>query len=507
MVVLMIVIVTQVISMPNMAYRGDVTAVRAEALELLDTGKLGISYDLKPKLGIAGTMNRGQYYYENDAKKRFFSKYGILYTLLYLPPLYFDKSRVDQTNFFTVTDSLQFYLNVYNILLTLLIALYLYRIISFYTSNLFAKASFLLISFYTTFLWHYLRAPGLDIFQIVGFTAFIYHSLRFLRAGDAVRSGTRGPWWHLLAAITFACSLLLMKTFFAILFIVLYLFAFSVDSHQRIFYLQIYNNLRHWWRRYTLFLVLPSLLAIAIFLSVNDYKFGSPFNTGYGQWLNSQGLKQDRFALTLFPDGFSGFMLKTGNSNLWIHYPLMIFALIGLPNFIRRCRLDAGFIYFIVLIHFLTFCCFSSFSGEWCYGPRYLINILLIASIPIVDTWTIIWHWASRIARFLSLGFISAVLLWSLQMQINMNSLEYFTWYFVSGLYEQFKNPQIDRYFKKTHRGLIHGDLIAWRNSKRPFYPTIVVMQLLPPNQKGVLQEIEGNLLEMTKPNYYFFDK
>ena len=261
--------------MPGMLYPGDNFVPRAEAANLLTTGHLAFSYDQKSLLGDLGSPShpRGQYFFEDDATQTFHSKYGIAYTLLYLPPLLLEWAWTGRMELVDVSQTLLVILNLCNLFIALAVATYLYKIISFYTVDWRVRIGFVLASIYTTFLWHYLRAPTLEIFLIAGFVGFTYHALSFLRSDRASMSPEQPGWVHLAVAVAFAGLLLLMKPLFALLFVALWLFAWSsgpaklslIDRFMR-------NGSDRRWK-YLVHLVVPSCVAMALFLLANHVKF------------------------------------------------------------------------------------------------------------------------------------------------------------------------------------------------------------------------------------------
>jgi hypothetical protein len=117
---------------------------------------------------------RGQYLFENDAKQRFYPKYGIAYTMPYIPLMEAKRLWTGKIEWLVSTQSLLVFLNIYNVLLTLAVAIYLYFIVGLYAESIWARIGFILAIFYATYVWHYLRAPSLDIFQIVAFVGPLF---------------------------------------------------------------------------------------------------------------------------------------------------------------------------------------------------------------------------------------------------------------------------------------------------------------------------------------------
>ena len=70
-------------------------------------------------------------------------------------------------------------------------------------------------------------------------------------------------------------------------------------------------------------------------LGSNAYRFGSPFNIGYTQWVK----ENDLFTANILP-ALRGFFFSKQRS-IFLNFPLMIFALPGWPAFSKQHRFDA----------------------------------------------------------------------------------------------------------------------------------------------------------------------
>ena len=93
----------------------------------------------------------------------------------------------------------------------------------------------------------------------------------------------------------------------------------------------------------------------------------------------------------------------------------------------------------------------------------------------------------------------------SAQMQIHMNSLEYFTYHNLEAAFSGFKDERIDRYFKeKWHRGTIHRDLMDHARGKAAFPPLIVTAYITAPDNSALIQKLEYRLAELASLNYLF---
>ena len=270
---LLAIAILHIWSMPALHYPGDNFAIRAEAAYLIETGELGIPYERKAEL--QGFLSeRGQYFFDNEARQRYFSKYGIGYTLLYLPPLLAERLASGELSLHCSTDSQLVFLNLYGVALTLVLAAYLYLLVSLYTKVTVLRVGFVLASIYTTFLWHYLRSPTTEIYHLVTFLGFVYHAVRFIEKDR--KPGTPRRWGHLLAATLFAGYSALIKASFVLFFIPLWALAFVVGDEPSLVK-RVVGNITRDWRRYALCLALPSVVAAVLFLGANITRCGSPF--------------------------------------------------------------------------------------------------------------------------------------------------------------------------------------------------------------------------------------
>ena len=79
------VVFVNFLTMPSEEYAGDATSVRIATVTLINTGKWAVPADRASTFG-----ERGAYFYQN-ASGNWYSKYGILNMLLYVPILQLQK--------------------------------------------------------------------------------------------------------------------------------------------------------------------------------------------------------------------------------------------------------------------------------------------------------------------------------------------------------------------------------------------------------------------------------
>jgi hypothetical protein len=350
-------------------------------------------------------------------------------------------------------------------------------------------------------------------------------------------------------AVCFVGILLSLKLFFGLLFIVIGALATTVPGwgSLRHSFKRAFRNLSEFKRQYLIYLILPSFLFIGFVLAVNHYKFGSIFQTGYGQWLPGENktpatgtgkekmhapdaleskkhekgedtaethdtkpeggstYEGDRFGMNPLV-ALRGFFLAKGNTNAFVHYPLFFFALFGMRRFAKRFPVDLCLILFAFGLITLGVASFSGWKGEWCYGPRHLLFVLVIGSLPFLEVMDKAGSF-NPLAKWCAVGVVACVLGWSLVMQVYMNSLSYFAFYMLRAPWTQFKQEKVDAYFINTfHRGLIHRDFIRYIRKGKPYFPLETVKFALSPRDRDRLNQMteRHHIAWMAEPNYFF---
>lgn len=503
LLLLLAVSLIQILTIPRFYYDGDNYATRAEAINLVNTGQLGIPYEDREELKKLAHV-RGQYFFENDSRNRFFSKYGIGLTLVQLPPVLVEKMLAPELRLLQRTDSLLLFMNLYHVFFALVSAFYLYMIAAFYTRSKFNRAAFVLLSIYATFLWHYLRAPAHEVYQVPLFLALGFHFLAFLR----IMNAPRPAWGHLAAAMASLFCLILMKSFYFLIVPLLWIFTLAYLPGDEAPRHAAWKLIRGKHRKQLIaYLVAPTAITLIVLFAVNAFKFGSIFESGYGQWFNENGAQADRFSLSFFLKHFRQYVVQAGNWNLWVHYPMALIALGGIQRFSRNHRTDTLFVFSIALVVFVAVCSFSA-VGAWCYGPRLLLLVLILVSLPFLEILQWIregWSVKTAGAAFLCL----LILGFSLKMQINVNSLNYFAHQECRAVFHTLEIEEVDRYFDgAVHRGLVCGDLLDFRSGRSSFFPMdLMAAHMMEDDGATLLLQTmytsgEENLMQLLGLNY-----
>jgi hypothetical protein len=489
------------VTMPNTITPGDCYASRAEAANLVMTGEWGIAFARMAEITPINEK-RGEFFFANDAKERLFNKWGIMNTILYLPPMLATRLITGSVGLMDQSRTHLFFVNLNNVLLAMLILWHLDKILSLYTPHPGRRMMFITLAVFTTYLWFHLRSQMHEIFQLTMAMGFLHHFLRSLRAA-ANRDPAR-RWRHLGLAMLWAGGLLLTKALYVTVIAAAWLFAWLAGPGEISLTERIKENVTRNFSNMMRYLLLPTALVLALFLAVNYHKTGSCLDAGYSQE-QFTGVNEVDFSPAVLKESIPGFLVLPGNANLFLHFPLLVLALFGLRRFSRHWPLEAGFIAFTVASNFLIIACYQTWRGEWADGPRYLIIFALMASLPAVEAMAAL---AEQVKKPLARGaaiLFAVVSLWSGVTQLADNSMENFSFYYYEGFFQQFDDPDINNYFTRyLTRGVIYSDILAYRYAGRPFYPIEVMRQKHPEWYRENGKRLQEGVTMGARLNYFF---
>lgn len=456
------------LTMPANVTPGDGYGPRAEAANLVMTGRLGIDYSEREKVADLAA-NRGAYFFENDAKLKLYSKWGIMNTVFNLPPVLAQKIYAGKVELEDPSSSFLFFINLNNLLLSLICIGYLYKLTSLFEERERFRLLFVVSAVFSTYLWYSLRSHMHELFQLVLFLGFVCHYLSFLRASADEADERR--WRQLAWATVWAGLLLLVKPFYLTIFGVVWLFALmagppGVPLRERVRHNLIANRVR-----LALNLLFPTVLLVGLFLMLNNYRFGSPFETGYGQE-TFEGPEEIGFSLGVLTESLPGFLLLPGNANVFLHFPLLFFGLFGVRSFIKKWPTEAAFLFFMVLSNFLIISCYLTWRGEWTYGPRYLLLFAVIGSLPILETFRMLSEKSILPIFKAFIVILAAVTFWSFTLQVCVNSVYNFTNHSHRYFFEQFHSKEIDDYLNNyLTQGTFSAALLGYKLGISSYYP------------------------------------
>ena len=468
--------------MPRSQYIGDPLAIRAAAANWLNTG----CWDV-PASVAASSGQRGQYYYQNPRSGRYYSKYGPLNTIGYIPVLALERAWRGELPLYDPSSGRTLLLNLQNVLLSALLALVLLEISRLFCGRPWLGAVWVLASLYASFGWNYLRAQTSELLQWLLASAFLWAVFQAWR--------TRGGRGWLIGGQTALVLLVLTKGVYALWGLLwLLLLAALVRSSRTT---ESGEGGEPWTPRRWLEAAGPLFLGALAVLALNYWRFGDMLASGYTQWE-----RERHFFSGNVLEGLWGFLFSPAKS-IFLYQPLLLASLPCWPAFIKRWRLEGC----LILLGFVSLWIFNSctinWGGHWSYGPRYLLAVLTPLSLPSLLAGEYLRsHCRSRGARLLSAVLIGS-LLFSLWMQLQVNSLEFFTYYRAEAVCEAYGTPQAAALLRRLPFGIVNYQLKRFAASDRLPYFVQEAARELPPDRSALLQL---ELLRQVQGNWYWSD-
>jgi hypothetical protein len=317
----------------------------------------------------------GQYFVQNSRNGLWYSKYGIMNSIMAVPPMLAQRIFKNGQPVYRSTADVFIY-NLWNLVLSVALAAVLMSLSGLYTERIATRLVFVLITFYCTYLWIYLRAQSSELYQTLFYSAMFLFMMRFARQlqvpPDQAETKERIKIVDLHLMWLFAGLLVLTRVLYVLLIpsclAVLSIAIWWAGSRWRI------RIVRALW----LHLLAPPLLIMAALGTVNYIRFGSPLLSGYHQWMPSMHLPTGPLS-----DGLYGLLFRPRFS-VFLYFPLLIFALVWLWPFARAYPLDAIAAMGGLVLFILALAKIPTWPGEWTYGPRYILFALPAAAILIL---------------------------------------------------------------------------------------------------------------------------
>lgn len=239
---------------------------------------------------------------------------------------------------------------------------------------------------------------------------------------------------------------------------------------------------------------IPLSFLLGVMLWSNWYRFGSPFTNGYLQYEHAVLHWNVGPALL-------GYLFAKQKS-MFLYFPVLIFAFVSWRAFAKKYRGDALLIGGLGLVVFTFNSAYPYWEGGPCYGPRYLLPVLPLVSLPFIG----FLEWTSRLARPTArrfiLGATAATLVYSCALQVGVNSLPFF---FRFQLFRMAENTGVDapqHYFRTRTIGTVNLEYIFYSLG----YPSPMTRNFV-----GYLNSTDVGLLQIkrlqTPANYYWFAK
>lgn len=475
------------LTMPGYIYPGDAVSIRMSSISVIQTGELSVPAEIAKAFG-----ERGQYFFENTNTDKWYPKYGVMSTLTYLPPLFVEQFFTDELLPYRELNShghlrRTLFLNLYNIFLSCALAGYLLALAKRYTSRRWLAYAYIVFAFFGTFLWNYLRAHTVELQQVLFFTAAFFHLVRYHDL--ATKQDSPKSRFDAVVSMSFVGALALGKLVFAPLILLFFLGLFFSDCQ---------SNKKNIARQFRIWLpyAIPGLITCLLIVAANQHRFGSPFTTGYAQWV-----KETNFITSDPTSGLWGYLFDP-RYGIFLNFTLLVFAGLGLRKHCEKFRWEFIFSTFVFVLFYVLNSFFINWKGTWCLGPRYLLFVLPVLSLPAVT-------WIDRLAanpNFLVKTFwslvLGAVFCVSVSNQMLVNSLEWFSPYKAEAILSPYQNQNVTEYYNNRSHASLNADLFRSVYLKKPYPPLVLLASSLRPEQ---LQEAEKQLRDIPVLNYYWF--
>lgn len=469
------VLIFQIATMPAQSLPADPWAPRAEAEVLLRAGRWGLTPEEAAPLG--GLMETpGQYFVQNPATGRYYSKYGLMNTLLSLPPILVTGAHaapVSPRRFLVA-------LNIYNAIATALLAVLLFSLARRFAATG-AALLWTLAALYSGFLWFYTRAQSAEVWHVLFYTAAVW---ALCRARDEWGRRPRAPVVWLALAASAVGALFLLRFTYGPLFLWLAVGTTFLSRGRDL-------------RRAAPAVLFPVAIALALWAATNAVKFGRPLTTGYGLWM-AAGLPHDRFDVTVFPAAVSGFLFSPQRSVFW-HYPLLLLAVAGFVGFYRRFRDEALLVGSALLGYGFIFSFTTNWESHAAYGPRYLLPFVPAAALPALALWARRDRWARGVH---ALGVV--LVAGSVWLQTEVNAMPFFLPYRLAGPFAQYGDARMDRYFARRPYSLIDRDVRRFVEKGEAFPPLEWLREIKGNDPAGEAAFVAGRIRSLAEKNYFF---
>jgi hypothetical protein len=486
-VLLVLVGVVNVLMMPRVFLIGDPFCWREETRSILRDGSLAVDPRVADELNV---HVQGQSFDLNPNDGRWYSKFGIMNSLMALPPMLAEKlwtgalpSRKDLPNV-AIT-------GYWGVLLSLIVCWLLWGLTARYSRRPLSRALYVLGVFYATYFWYYQRSQGAEIYQAMYFIAFFYLFVGYLdRVRDQnVQDADR---LRLLGAWLFLAMLIYTRLFFGLLMLP------SVGVIAYVIWTRGKDRLRVAVRE-GLFVIIPLTVILAGLGYINYVKFGSPWASGYDQWEREMHLP-----VAPLRDGLWG-MLFDAKYSIFAYFPPLALALPMYAAFWRRFRIDTVAVLSCAAVYILVLAKIPTWRGEWTYGPRYVVFILPVLSMPflLLIDWIIDGardHWNARVVALAT----AAVLVCSGFFQFQVDRLDFFFLYRVQlpiGSMDQ----ELAHYFEEHNSAILYWDFIKHRDNLDAIF---VFDRLKHSNTTQQLQFYRQVVKDLLEPeNFYWWSK
>lgn len=453
-----------ILTLPAVYYNvGDPYACREEARALVMHGRLSVEHDVAENF-----PDKGAFFVHNVSNGKWYSRYGSFNGIINAVPILAEWVMTGEAPPLTSPDRV-FYLGVYFAFQATIIAWLLYQITGFYSQNIKARIAYVLLAFYTTYLWNYLRSTTSESIQLLLFCLCIYFFVRFERVPGSVAERPRKYLYLMWTALLLLCQTKISYlTVLPVFVIILGLMVFLHPMKKTARLLFILEG------------IIAPLAIIAFAQGVMlTMKFGSPFLSGYHQ-----------FPDPYFPHTFwsaTADFLWNWQGSIFVHFPLLILACLTMRRFFRTHSLHAWLIWGCFFATYILVARAGGPSrGELAYGPRYFVVFLPLLALPALYPLEWIFSASPTLLRWAARASLAAIVVFLVYAQMLINRMDYFFKYEIAIQFEREGQevsynkhipPTMNRYFAETNFAKINWDHLQSRGGhweRLPYYSDIL---------------------------------
>jgi hypothetical protein len=163
--------------------------------------------------------------------------------------------------------------------------------------------------------------------------------------------------------------------------------------------------------------LLPS---VVIFLWYNNYRFGSPLESGYSLIASRIGL--DFFTGTPLVTGLVGLLASPGKG-FFYYSPIAILFFFSIRTFWKKHPIVAAGFVSMIAIYLLFYAKYVYWHGDWAWGPRFIFALTPFFVIPIaemIDTEN--WYKSRYLRKFVYSLLIFGMLIQLLAVSFSVRS-------------------------------------------------------------------------------------
>lgn len=465
---LIFIVATLFVLMPKFQYPGDPDSIRIFSKHFLETGRPYLQGNEKSKLGpYISTLAYGGNYFVNTRNGNYFSKWGVFNVILFsIPELLSNNIKIFNNSIRNET----FFLNLFNIAWLIVFILSMHRLLESLDHQKNQIYIYTTLIIFCTYLWYFIRAQSTEIFIITLFSIF---AERFYKLSK-FKNQTSIDQYFLFTLLL----LILVKNVFILLIPICYLALIIFSKQDQV---DVKKVACLWGLAF-------GSLCLLLFL-INYWQFGDPLETGYSQ----QATVVPNFSFQI-GTALYGFIFSN-NRSIFVHFPIFLISLAGLHLFYSKHPRFTSVMWIIFIIYLGFFSTLNNWEGERTYGPRFLIFILPIISIPVVHLFN------RKLFKF----FFTPFLLFSIFLQYQVISKNFMASHSLRYFYKDtINNDEIDQYFVNNHTGIIIYHL---KRMEKSYEPDFIYSYLLSKFGKGKALEYVALVKFNLKNNFFWDDK